>query len=46
MEQRKQELIDNVNAVCAEKRRVLEEQHSLIETEKNKVKLYENYKLL
>ncbi|KAJ8943472.1 hypothetical protein NQ318_006325 [Aromia moschata] len=37
MDQRKQEIIDNVNSVCAEKRRVLEEQHSLIESEKNKV---------
>ncbi|XP_018565603.1 tripartite motif-containing protein 2 isoform X2 [Anoplophora glabripennis] len=37
MDQRKQEIIDNVNSVCSEKRRVLEEQHSLIESEKNKV---------
>ncbi|KAJ8917723.1 hypothetical protein NQ315_005172, partial [Exocentrus adspersus] len=37
MDQRKQEIIDNVNSLCAEKRRVLEEQHSLIESEKNKV---------
>ncbi|KAJ8966960.1 hypothetical protein NQ314_003182 [Rhamnusium bicolor] len=37
MDQRKQEIVDNVNSLCAEKRRVLEEQHSLIECEKNKV---------
>ncbi|CAH1119157.1 unnamed protein product [Phaedon cochleariae] len=37
MEQRKQEIIDNVNSICTEKRRVLEEQHTLIESEKNKV---------
>ncbi|CAH1977055.1 unnamed protein product [Acanthoscelides obtectus] len=37
MDQRKQEILDSVNSICAEKRRVLEEQHSLIENEKNKV---------
>lgn len=37
MDQRKQEIIDTVNTMCTEKRRVLEEQHSLIESEKNKV---------
>lgn len=37
MDQRKQEIIENVNTICAEKRRILEEQHALIETEKRKV---------
>ncbi|XP_072387490.1 tripartite motif-containing protein 2-like isoform X1 [Diabrotica undecimpunctata] len=37
MDQRKQEIIDSVNTICTEKRRVLEEQHTLIENEKNKV---------
>lgn len=40
MDQRKQEVIDTVNTMCTEKRRVLEEQHSLIESEKNKVCSY------
>lgn len=39
MNQRKQEIIENVNTICAEKRRILEEQHALIESEKNKVNL-------
>ncbi|XP_065155835.1 tripartite motif-containing protein 2-like isoform X4 [Atheta coriaria] len=38
VDKRKQEMIEAVNAACAEKRKVLEEQHSLIESEKNKVK--------
>lgn len=37
MDQRKQEIVDTVNAICTEKKRVLEEQHTLIENEKNKV---------
>ncbi|CAG9865330.1 unnamed protein product [Phyllotreta striolata] len=37
MDQRKKEIIDTVNGICLEKRRVLEEQHTLIENEKNKV---------
>lgn len=37
VEKRKQEMIDNVVMACQEKRKVLEEQHQLIETEKNKV---------
>ncbi|XP_060527863.1 tripartite motif-containing protein 3-like isoform X2 [Cylas formicarius] len=37
IDKRKQEMIDTVNQMCGEKRRVLEEQHSLIENEKNKV---------
>nr|CAH7734864.1 unnamed protein product [Callosobruchus chinensis] len=36
LDHRKQEVLDSVNSICAEKRRVLEEQHSLIENEKNK----------
>lgn len=38
VDKRKQEMIEAVNAACAEKRKVLEEQHSLIESEKNKVR--------
>ncbi|XP_023013976.2 tripartite motif-containing protein 2 isoform X2 [Leptinotarsa decemlineata] len=37
IDQRKQELIENVNTMYTDKKRVLEEQHSLIENEKNKV---------
>ncbi|XP_008198605.2 tripartite motif-containing protein 2 isoform X3 [Tribolium castaneum] len=37
LDNRKQEMIEALNSTCAEKRRVLEEQHSLIECEKNKV---------
>lgn len=37
IDKRKQEMIEAVNTACAEKRKVLEEQHSLIESEKNKV---------
>lgn len=37
IDRRKQEMIENVEKACAEKRKVLEEQHSLIENEKNKV---------
>ncbi|KAG5898288.1 hypothetical protein JTB14_008631 [Gonioctena quinquepunctata] len=37
LDQRKQELIENVNTMYTDKKRVLEEQHSLIENEKNKV---------
>jgi tripartite motif-containing protein 2/3 len=37
LDNRKKEMIDTLNATCSEKRRVLEEQHSLIESEKNKV---------
>lgn len=38
LDARKQELIESLNVTCNEKRRVLEEQHALIESEKNKVK--------
>lgn len=34
---RRQEMINSVVSACQEKRKVLEEQHGLIETEKNKV---------
>lgn len=37
VEKRKQELVEELNSVCSDKRRVLEEQHALIESEKNKV---------
>ncbi|XP_044754086.1 tripartite motif-containing protein 2-like isoform X2 [Coccinella septempunctata] len=37
VDKRKQEMIENVNSICTEKRKILEEQHSLIESEKNKV---------
>ncbi|KAK4875335.1 hypothetical protein RN001_011757 [Aquatica leii] len=37
LDKRKQEMVAAVEGLCAEKRKVLEEQHSLIETEKNKV---------
>ncbi|KAK9718052.1 NHL repeat [Popillia japonica] len=37
VDKRKQEMVDAVQAAAAEKRKVLEEQHSLIESEKNKV---------
>ncbi|GLV35927.1 thin [Carabus blaptoides fortunei] len=37
VEQRKQEMIHSVVSACQEKRKVLEEQHGLIESEKNKV---------
>lgn len=37
IDKRKQEMIENIEKACTEKRRVLEEQHSLIENEKNKV---------
>lgn len=37
LDRRRQEMIDSVNSFCSEKRKVLEEQHSLIESEKNKV---------
>lgn len=39
VDKRKQEIIEAVNAACSEKRKVLEEQHSLIESEKTKVRL-------
>lgn len=38
VDKRKQEMIENVEKACAEKRKVLEEQYSLIENEKNKVR--------
>lgn len=37
LDKRKQEMVEAVNVACTEKRKVLEEQHSLIESEKNKV---------
>lgn len=37
LDKRKQEMVTALEALCAEKRKVLEEQHSLIEAEKNKV---------
>ncbi|XP_045475674.1 tripartite motif-containing protein 2-like isoform X2 [Harmonia axyridis] len=37
VDKRKQEMIENVNSICTEKRKILEEQHTLIESEKNKV---------
>ncbi|XP_048519035.1 tripartite motif-containing protein 2 isoform X1 [Dendroctonus ponderosae] len=37
VERRRQEMGEQVAQMCAEKRRVLEEQHALIESEKNKV---------
>lgn len=43
IDKRKQEMIDQVNQMCNEKKRVLEEQHGLIENEKNKVNLISNY---
>ena len=39
MDNRKKEIIDALKTTCAEKKRVLEEQHSLIECEKNKVNI-------
>lgn len=44
MNQRKEEIIENVNTICAEKRRILEEQHALIESEKTKVSFIYNTK--
>lgn len=43
MNQRKQEIIENVNTICSEKRRILEEQHGLIESEKSKVSTHYHY---
>ncbi|XP_017775302.1 PREDICTED: tripartite motif-containing protein 3-like [Nicrophorus vespilloides] len=37
VDRRKQEMIDAVTTACIEKRKVLEEQHALIQCEKNKV---------
>ncbi|XP_018320293.1 tripartite motif-containing protein 3 isoform X2 [Agrilus planipennis] len=37
LDKRKQEMVTAVESLCADKRKVLEEQHSLIEAEKNKV---------
>lgn len=42
MNQRKEEIIENVNTICSEKRRILEEQHALIESEKTKVSIHLN----
>lgn len=43
VDKRKQEIIEAVNAACSEKRKVLEEQHSLIESEKTKVRYRKFY---
>lgn len=37
LDKRKQDIIESLDFTCSEKRKVLEEQHSLIESEKNKV---------
>lgn len=46
VDKRKQEMVDAVQAAAAEKRKVLEEQHSLIESEKNKVSLHKLFDVI